>query len=92
MQLRGFRIDEEWSEDIETAILKAPRRKATGADQVFVEALQVHPTLAAEWLEKVWTKCGTHKIFPTEWSRSVLCPLFKKQPADNPLNWCALTL
>lgn len=45
---RSFEVDEDCCEGSERALLKAPRKKATEADELFVEALQVCPTLCAE--------------------------------------------
>lgn len=84
LRMRSFGVDENTKENLEAAITKAPKGKVTGSDAVFV--------LAAEWLEQLWRRCGEHGIFPTEWSRSVLCPLLKKQPATEFQNWRAISL
>lgn len=41
LRSRKFEFYEEWRLEIEAKVLKAPKSKATEADQIFAEALQV---------------------------------------------------
>lgn len=62
-------------------VSKAPKGKAPGVDELFVEALQASET---EVITKVyWRGVGL---------LSMLYPLLKKEPADRPQNWRAIAL
>lgn len=45
-----FNLDEDWTQDVELAIRRAPKNKATGGDEVFAKALQLVPTEAVRAL------------------------------------------
>lgn len=92
LQNRAFRVDDSWKSDLEEALGRAPKRKATGRDETFAEAMQVTPTVTAEWLYRLWQCYGRHGLFPSAWRQSVLCPLLKKEPASEPGNWRAVAL
>lgn len=92
LESRRFELDDQWRADIEWAVGRAPRKKATGCDEVFSEALQCSTALLSEWLHEVWASCGRHGIVPTAWCQTMLCPLLKKEPASEPSNWRAIAL
>lgn len=92
LQCRTFEVADDWRAEIEAAVRRGTRRKATGNDELFVEALQVRPELAEEWLWRLWRRCGQIGAIPRAWTESVLCPLLKKQPANVPGNWRAVAL
>lgn len=92
LRCRSFELDDEWEADIERAVSRGPRQKAVGVDDVFMEAFQASSEVTAAWIAAVWRSYGRCCIIPTAWTRSVLCPLLKKEPADNPLNWRAVIL
>lgn len=54
LQCRRFMVDEDLRTDIEQAVRRAPRKKATGEDEIFAEAMRVRPALVAEWIFEVW--------------------------------------
>lgn len=89
---RTFVVNEEWLSDLQRAVERAPANKAVGEDELFSEALRVVPELGARWLEAVWRKCGSKGWLPSLLARSNLCPLLKKEPADQPSNWRAIAL
>lgn len=73
-------------------MLKAPKGKATGADESFAQLFQLRPTLNGELLFKLLEKCGKLAMVPSEWCELALCPLLKKEPANLPKNWRTIAL
>lgn len=88
-----FQVDEEWRAELEWALKVAPSGKATGVDEVFGEALQAcEEGVIIDWMLAVWESCGEYGILPKAWRQSMLFPLLKKEPANNPRNWRAVAL
>lgn len=74
-----FTVDASFEKDIVDAIRMAPKRRATGLDELFVEALQVDVDLCSKVLVETWKKCGFMKTVPKSWSTAELVPLYKKK-------------
>lgn len=89
---QSFRVHDDWQDDLLYAVQAAPANKAVGEDEVFAEALKAVPERAAEWLRAIWQCCGIKRLVPKLWTRSSLCPLLKKEPADVAKNWRAIAL
>lgn len=93
MRCRRFSVGGSWRQDIEWSLKVAPRGKATGGDEVFVEALHAcDEEVVLEWLVAIWTCSGQHGILPTAWRKSILCPILEKEPASLPQKWRAIAL
>lgn len=85
-------MDSDFQKELEEVIKTAPRKKATGCDGVFVEALQLVPTEAAKAILSLWEACGKASYMPQAWKRITLSPLFKKGPSDKPDSYRPIAL
>lgn len=88
LNCRKFALNEHWRQDIQEAVLRSPKSKDVGSDEIFAECQQFQSALEAE----LRACCGQHGIYPKAWSESVLCPLLKKEPANFPKNWRAVAM
>ena len=78
---------------MEKAICTAPKQKAVGTDEVFVESLQIVPELAAKVMMELWQACGRVGHIPREWHKTfLLYPLFKRGKGSDPSNCRPLAL
>lgn len=78
--------------EIERAIMDSPNKKATGRDEVFVEALKLIPYEAALAVTSLWAACGKCGYLPEEWPLILLFPLYKKGEAANPASYRPVAL
>lgn len=60
------------------ALKRSAKRKASGADGIFTEALQISPLLSAQFLLALWRNCGELLTVPASWRRIILVPIHKK--------------
>lgn len=73
--MKPIRFDKTILNAVEVAIRKAPKKKATGADEIFFEALQANPQSAADIIYQLCVKsckfkhvlndCATAKFDPS---------------------------
>lgn len=89
---RPFNAPETTVQAILAAITKMPRKKAPGPDLIVSEALQAAPEQHAEFLFHLWNTCGRLRALPTEWLRSIICPIYKKGAPDLPENYRPIAL
>lgn len=77
-QITHMTVDEDWRKQIEAAIKRAPRKKASGIDDLFVEALAIDSKITSMAISCLWQKCLQLKHNLLDWSTAVMVPLFKK--------------
>lgn len=82
--IRELDVNDWHTELIEKAIKVAPQNKATGADEIFVEALRIEPKAMSTIPGALWRKCGVLKHIPNKWTEAVLVPLFKNGDKTSP--------
>ena len=66
--------------------------KAAGLDKITAEFLKTAENIVVPFLTKLFNHLSVHGIFPAEWSKSVIVPLFQKGDANNPENYRGISL
>jgi len=74
---RHFDVDDFFRGEIRTAIERAPRQKATGADRVFAEVFRLAPLRMAYLIQELWAKCGELNYTPSAWRTTIIVPIHK---------------
>lgn len=87
-----FTTDETFEGQIKMAIKRAPRMKATGADDMFTEVLNSAPDETARILNAIWRKCGELGVTMRQWDSAVLVPIYKKGQEDDPSSYRPIAL
>lgn len=64
----SFSIDQSWEAAIEDTIIRAPKGKAVGSDEIFAELLKVDTARSAKLVSAIWRCCGRLRVFSTECS------------------------
>lgn len=90
--LEEFEVPPEFERILQRSIMKAPKRKATGTDEIFVECLQVNAGLMSQVLIRLWRACSRLRYVPREWKSALLVPLFKKGDAKDVRNYRPVAL
>ena len=67
-------------------------RKACGHDSVTVEMLKASGNIAVTFFIQLFNKMFSEAVYPEQWSRSVIVPLFKKGDEDIPNNYRGILL
>lgn len=91
-EIKQFKNSPTLTKSISTAIKKAPKKKATGTDEVFTEALEIEPDLTAKFLGKLWERCGHTKKLIKDWETAEMVPIFKKGDDRDPRNYRPIAL
>ena len=80
----------------EHEVVKALQRlkcgKAAGPDQIINEFLREARQLAIPFLVRLFNHIFTTGIFPKEWTKSIIVPLYKKGDPDNADNYRGISL
>lgn len=87
IRIRQFSVQTDFTSRIEKAIRKGKRNKAVGTDIIHTEVLQAEPTACARIIPQWWETIGRVAIFSTQWSRGVMCPLYKEGNQDDLSNY-----
>ena len=69
------------------AIRRAPRRKASGIDELFSEAFKLAPTEFSKVIVSFWVKCSQLQHLLDDWSTAVVVPPYKKGRKSIPANY-----
>lgn len=91
-EILTFTIDETHVKMLEEAIITAPKNKATGADQIFVEALKVDAKRTSQIIAAFWKCCGELKYMLNDWSRAILVPIYKTGERADPQSYRPIAL
>lgn len=87
IEKQKFTADGDFRKLVSGAIIKAAKRKETGADKAFSEALGYAHNEAAELLTNLWQRCNELKTTLRLWDTAVLVPLHKKGPEKEPKSY-----
>ncbi len=63
-----------------------PINKATGPDLDIAEAMKTASKRQAEFLANLWRTVGRTGLFPTQWTKCTIVPVYKKGDATKPSN------
>ena len=86
-------LDCEISEqEVRHAIRKLKCGKAPGLDEISAEFLKSAEGIVVPFLKKLFNALFENGLFPEEWCRSVIIPLFKKGDINNPENYRGISL
>lgn len=75
-EIKGIEIDENCLKLIEKAIIKAPRNKAVGPDEIFVEAIAIHRTMSSKIIGTLWRKGSEMNYLLADWATAIMVPIF----------------
>ena len=79
-------------EEVHVAISSLKNRKACGHDNVTAEMLKASGNIAVTFFTQLFNKIFSEGVYPEQWSRSVIVPLFKKGDRDIPNNYRGISL
>lgn len=98
-ETRGFtptmtplEVDEQFINDIEKAIRRSTSGKATGKDEVFVEAFRVEGINVARILGGFWQKCAEQNHIIGTWNTAIMVPIYKKGNTGEPSSYRPIAL
>ena len=79
-------------EEVSRAVMSARSRSASGIDNIPYAVLKLPPVIAA--LQCLFQLIFDTSIIPTEWRKSIICPLLKDTNSDPriPLNYRGISL
>ena len=77
-EIVAFPETRELRSRVAQAIRRAPRRKATGIDELFSEAFKLAPTEFSKVLVSFWVKCSQLQHLLDDWGTAVVVSLYKK--------------
>lgn len=72
--------------------MKAPRNKAAGPEEHFVEALNGSRYLKSKIICEIWRKCSQMKYLLKYWGTAFLVPIYKKGDRANPQSYRPIAL
>jgi len=78
--------------EVKQAIRKLKAGKSSGIDEIPAEFLKSAENIVAPFLTKLFNRLYDLGIFPQEWSRSIIVPLFKKGDINKPENYRGISL
>ena len=79
-------------EEVLLAIRKLKNNKTAGPDGIIGEMLKYAGELVIQFLIKFFNKLFDEGIFPDNWCESIILPLFKKGPPNDPNNYRGISL
>ena len=79
-------------EEVERAISNLKPRKAPGLDGITSEMLKAGGKTVISFLEKLFNQIFDKGIYPKEWAKAIVIPIFKKGDANNPDNYRGVSL
>ena len=79
-------------QEVRQAIKNLKHGKASGLDKICGEFLKYSENIVAPFLTKLFNKLYNLSIFPTDWCKSVIIPLFKKGDDKFPDNYRGISL
>ena len=86
-------LDREITEnDIENSIKKLKLGKSAGPDGIVPEVLKASLPISTSFLTAFCNYLFSNSIFPLEWAKSILVPIFKKGDPNSPDNYRGISL
>lgn len=79
-------------EEIVDLIAKLKTDKAPGPDLIPAEAIKQHPIWWAKILAKIFDAINATGQIPTSWKESIIIPIYKKGPPEDPGNYRNISL
>ena len=79
-------------QEVEVAIKKIKSGKASGADGILGEMLKAGGRSIIIFLTLLFNKIFDSSIYPSEWSKAIVVPIFKKGNSDDPDNYRGVSL
>ena len=79
-------------QEVEEAIKKIKCGKASGSDGIVGEMLKSGGRTVTNFLTLLFNKIFDDSIYPEEWSKAIVVPIFKKGNVDDPNNYRGVSL
>lgn len=90
--IKSFSTTEDFEKAVARAVQIGPKNKATGTDEIFVEALNITSEVTRKILSKLWKKYGFLKQTLKDWATALLTPIYKKGDHAHPKSYRPITL
>ncbi|XP_076036006.1 uncharacterized protein LOC143021968 [Oratosquilla oratoria] len=71
--------DEITVAEVQAAIQRMKNGKAYGEDVMHIEFIKAMGELGANWLTRIMNVARKNTEIPDDWSKAVVCPIFKKR-------------
>ena len=86
-------LDKQFTmEELDRALNKLKPKKAAGEDNIIPEFLKNAPIQLKEVLLDLFNYLYNNSLFPSEWSKSIIVPIFKKGDRLDPSNYRGISL
>ena len=79
-------------QDVRQAVRNLKQGKTSGLDRICGEFLKYSENIVAPFLTKLFNKLYDMNVFPSDWCKSVIIPLFKKGDDKIPDNYRGISL
>jgi len=79
-------------DEIDQSIKSFARGKASGEDGVIIEMIKSSQHIVMPYLCSLFNKVLFSGVYPTQWSKAILCPIYKKGLMSNPENFRGISL
>ena len=76
---REVKVEEIRQEEVETAMHKMKEGKATGADEVRLEMLEMGGEVGVKWTGMLLNVCMQEGRIPKEWMMGLIVPIWKRK-------------
>ena len=76
---REVEVEEIRQEEVETAMHKMKKGKATGADEVWLEMLEMAGDVGVKWTGRLLNVCMQEGRIPKEWRMGLIVPIWKRK-------------
>ena len=84
--------DEITTDEVDQAISKLGRGKAPGLDEISSELVKLGRKQLVPFLTKLFNVIYDTRVFPEDWSRSVIIPIYKGGNPQDPQNYRGISL
>lgn len=78
--------------EVKQSIKALPKNKAPGMDGIGMDLISNAENVVIPILTQIFNKILDTGFFPHEWSKAIICPIYKKGPKDNPENYRGISL
>ncbi|XP_076038003.1 uncharacterized protein LOC143023369 [Oratosquilla oratoria] len=90
---RNYRKEKnEGAYAVQAAIQRMKNGKACGEDEIHIEFIKAMGELGANWLTRIMNVAWKNAEIPDDWSKAVVCPIFKKDDRTNCNNYRGISL
>lgn len=79
-------------EEVKEAVRRLKKGKACGTDGVLAEMLKLVDSSALRFLTKLFNVLFDRGVYPDEWSKAIIVPIYKKGDADQTDNYRGVSL